>query len=54
MISSITLEDAGLFICTATNEFGYTDAKRRLRVFKNGKEAHPVNPPKNQKPCEFL
>ena len=52
-ISNIKPQDAGIFTCTATNEYGYADAKRRLRVFKNGKEIVPLKPPKNKKPCEL-
>ena len=52
-ISKIKAEDAGVYTCTATNEFGYTDAKRRLRVFKNGKEVEPLKPPKSFKPGRY-
>lgn len=53
-ISKIKPQDAGVYTCTATNEFGYTDAKRRLRVFKDGKEIEPMKPPKNLKPCKYF
>lgn len=53
-ITNIRAEDAGVYTCTATNEFGSSNAERRLRVFKNGKEIQPKKPPKNHKPCKLM
>ena len=49
-ISNIQPEDAGVYTCTAANEFGSDDANRTLRVFKDGKEVKAVKPSQWQRP----
>lgn len=53
-IRNIQGEDAGVYICTATNEFGSSYAKRVLRVFKNGKEIPPVKPTRKGRPSKLF
>ncbi len=52
-IRNIQPQDAGVYICTATNEYGYTDARRVLKVYQNGKEVKPVKPDKKNRPGEL-
>ena len=49
-ISNIKAEDAGRYLCTATNEFGSVGANRTLVVFEDGKEVTPVKPSVERKP----
>eukprot|EP00794_Sanderia_malayensis_P005401 gene5401-6077_t len=49
-IRNVQPGDAGVYICTATNEYGHTNARRVLKVYQNGKEVTPMKPDKSKRP----